>query len=308
MKNYYRIMLGQKSVYAREGFEGNFIGAGWLPHLDLKPFLNDDQSAFNRVIVARYLQENPDKTKMSAALACGMLYSIVKKINIGDIVLCPNGSGLYLVGEVTGDYEYAPEKVLPHRRAVRWFGQSIPRVDMSDGLRHSAGAIGALSTITRHAVEIEQLLGGQTIASIITTDETIEDAATFALEKHLEDFLVQNWAQTEFGKRFDIFSDDGELVGQQYMSDTGPIDILAVSKDKKEILVVELKRGRASDVVVGQIQRYMGYVQSEVASAGQVVRGAIVALEDDLRIRRALSVAENIEFYTYKVSFSLEKQ
>jgi len=37
------------------------------------------------------------------------------------------------------------------------------------------------------------------------------------------------------------------------------IDILAVSKDQKELLVVELKKGRASDVVVGQIQRYMGF-------------------------------------------------
>ena len=34
-------------------------------------------------------------------------------------------------------------------------------------------------------------------------------------------------------------------------SDTGPIDVLAVSKDKKELLVLELRRGRASDAVVG---------------------------------------------------------
>ena len=81
-----------------------------------------------------------------------------------------------------------------------------------------------------------------------------------------------------------------------------------MSKDKKEILVVELKRGRASDVVVGQIQRYLGFIQAEVAVPGQIVRGAIVALEDDLRIRRGLSVAQGIEFYRYKVSFSLEKQ
>ena len=34
--------------------------------------------------------------------------------------------------------------------------------------------------------------------------------------------------------------EEGETVGQQYQSDTGPIDILAVSKDKKELLVIEL--------------------------------------------------------------------
>ena len=98
------------------------------------------------------------------------------------------------------------------------------------------------------------------------------------------------------------------MVGQQYPSDTGLIDILAISKDKKEILVVELKKGRATDTVVGQIQRYMGYVKEELAESYQTVRGVIIALEDDIRIRRVLSVAPNIDFYTYKISFNLEKK
>jgi restriction system protein len=33
----------------------------------------------------------------------------------------------------------------------------------------------------------------------------------------------------------------------------------------------------------------------------------IIALEDDLRIQRALSVTTNIDFYRYKVSFDLEE-
>ena len=36
------------------------------------------------------------------------------------------------------------------------------------------------------------------------------------------------------------------------------MDILAISKDKSELLVVELKKGRASDVVVGQIHDIWG--------------------------------------------------
>ena len=89
--------------------------------------------------------------------------------------------------------------------------------------------------------------------------------------------------------------------------DTGPIDILAISHDGSELLVVELKRGRVSDSVVGQIQRYMGYVQGELAEPGQSVRGVIIALEDDLRVRRALAVAPNIDFYRYEVNFKLHK-
>jgi restriction system protein len=72
--------------------------------------------------------------------------------------------------------------------------------------------------------------------------------------------------------------------------------------------VVELKKGRASDSVVGQIQRYMGFVMDELAEDDQEVRGIIIALEDDLRIRRALKVTRGIEFYRYEVSFKLSKQ
>ena len=133
------------------------------------------------------------------------------------------------------------------------------------------------------------------------------DPSVFALEKHLEDFLIANWQQTPLAARYKIYEVDGELVGQQYPSDTGPIDILAISHDGSELLVVELKRGRVSDSVVGQIQRYMGYVQGELAEPGQSVKGVIIALEDDLRVRRALAVAPNIDFYRYEVNFKLHK-
>jgi len=127
----------------------------------------------------------------------------------------------------------------------------------------------------------------------------------FAMEKHLEDFLVQNWASTELGRDFDIYSEEGERIGQQYATDTGPMDILAISKDKTQLLVVELKRGRASDVVVGQVLRYMGFVMQELAEPHQSVRGAIIALDGDQRTRRALAAVPNVDFYRYQVSFKL---
>lgn len=308
MKNYYRIMLGQKSVYAKEAYEGNYIGAGWLPDIDLAGKFPDNWREFNKKFIPIYLEKNPDKKKVSAGLACGMLYTICKGILVGDIVMCPDGSGNYYIGEVTGDYAFVKGGTLPHRRAVRWFSRGISREEMSESLQNSTGSIGTVSNISKYADEIESFISGSRPASIISTDETIEDPSIFALEKHLEDFLVQNWHHTELGKHYDIYEEDGEKVGQQYPSDTGPIDILAISKDKKELLVVELKKGRVSDVVVGQVQRYMGYVLEELAEDNQKVRGAIIAFEDDVKIHRALAVATNIDFYTYKISFKLDKK
>lgn len=308
MKNYYRIMLGRKSMYAEEAYKGNFIGADFGLDIDLTNKLNDNWRDFNKEFIPVYLKLNPDKTKIAAGLACGMLHTITKGILIGDIVLCPDGQSNYLVGEVTGDYEHNKGGTLPHRRDVRWFTKKITRAEMGESLRNSAGAIGTVSDISRYAEEIEKLIAGDRPPTIIATDDTIEDPSVFALEKHLEDFLVQNWKHTELGKKYDIFEEEGELVGQQYPSDTGPIDILAISKNKKELLVVELKKGRISDIVVGQLQRYMGYVKEELAEKDQTVKGVIIALEDDIRLHRALSVTQGIEFFTYKVSFKLEKK
>jgi len=108
-------------------------------------------------------------------------------------------------------------------------------------------------------------------------------------------------------RNYDIVEDDGEMIGQQFPTDTGSIDILAISKDKTEFFVIELKKGRASDSVVGQIQRYMGYIKSEIAEPTQNVKGCIIAFDDDLRIKRALQINPSIEFYRYEINFKLLK-
>lgn len=307
MKSYRRLMLGKKSKYAKECYEGGFVGTDFRIHQDLTDHLHDEWRAFNKEFIPVYLNNFPNKSKVAAGLACGAIWTVSKGIADGDIVLCRAGMSNYRVGEVAGGYYYADGQILPHRRPVRWLDQVIARDAMSEALRNSTGSMGTVGNITRHADEIERLLTGSAPPQIIVTDDEIEDAATFVMEKHLEHFLVENWANTELGKEYEIYEDDGELVGQQYQTDTGPIDILAVSKDRKALLVVELKKGKASDVVVGQILRYMGYVQEELAEADQVVRGAIIALDDHQKLRRALAMVPTIVFYRYAISFKLLK-
>jgi restriction system protein len=303
-KSYYRVMLGQKSIYAAECFAGSFIGTDFGIDQDLTKKLPEEWRAFNQEFIPIYLAKHPDKTKIGAGLACGALWTVSKGITRGDLVLCPDGSGHYRVGEVNGDYTYEPGKILFHRRPVQWLNVSIDRAAMSEALRNSTGSIGTVSNISRYSEEIERLIGGVSAPKLISTDETVEDPTAFALEEHLEDFLVKNWAQTELGKEYDIYEEDGEKA-QQYQTDTGPLDILAISKDKNRLLVVELKKGRASDAVVGQTLRYMSFVQEMLAEKDQTVHGIIIALEDDQRIRRALAMVSNILFYRYQISFKL---
>lgn len=299
-------MLGQKSVYAEECFAGNFIGTDFGIHEDLSHKLPEEWRAFNKAFIPVFLGIHPEKTKIGAGLACGALWTVSKGIQKGDVVLCPDGLGKYRVGEVSGGYYYEAGKILPHRRPVVWLNVAIDRAAMSEGLRNSTGSIGTVSNINAHREELEKFLGSAAAPKLISTDASVEDASSFALESHLEEFLVKNWSNTELGKDYDIYEEDGEKA-QQYQTDTGPLDILAISKDKKRLLVVELKKGRASDAVVGQTLRYMSYVKDELAEDGQSVLGVIIAHEDDARIRRALSMTPNIVFYRYQVSFKLVK-
>ncbi len=307
MTSYFRLMLGKGSIYAAECVAGNFIGVDFGIEQNLTHKLPDEWREFNKEFIPIYLKKRPEKTRVAAGLACGAVWTVAKGIEKGDIILSPDGEGHYHVGEVIGDYEYKPGGILYHRRPVRWLTKTINRADMSEALRHSAGSTGTVGNISGYHDEIEGLIGGARPPTLISTDETVEDPSTFALEEHLEEFLVQNWTHTELGKEYDIFEDEDETSGQQYATDTGEIDVLAISKDKKRLLVVELKRGRASDAVVGQVLRYMGYVQEELAEKNQTVYGAIIALDDDQRIRRALAIVPNIEFYRYQVSFKLVK-
>lgn len=307
-KSYYRVMLGRKSVHAPECFSGGFIGTDFDIHEDLSRKLPDEWRDFNRAYIPVFQKSHPGKSKISAGLACGALWTVSKGIKKGDVVLCPDGNGSYRFGEVMGDYFYSAGQTLPHRRKVKWLDVSVPRASLSESLQNSTGSIGTVSDVSDYADEIERLLISAPVTSIVTaSDPDIEDPVAFAMEKHLEAFLVANWNQTLLSKDFDIYEEDGEPVGQQYATDAGPIDILAISKDKKRLLVVELKRGRASDVVVGQVLRYMGFVKEQVAEADQAVEGAIIALEDDQKLKWAIAAVPQISFYRYQISFKLVK-
>ena len=310
MNNYYRIILGKKNANAPQCLAEGFVGIDFdMP--DLSRWLSLDEDAFYDKIGELLRSDSPGASKIRISLACGVIDKLARRIRVGDSVICSMGDQTYRVGQVTGDYFYAPNQPLPHRRRVAWNSSVLRRDEMSESLRGSVG--GALTiigpdSITRHRDEIERLLSGsQSGPQVITNDPDVEDPVAFAMEKHLEDFLVRNWSQAELSKDFTIYEDEGELVGQQFSTDVGPIDILAISRDKKRLLVVELKRGRASDVVVGQILRYIGYIKGKVAEPDQSVEGCIIALEDDPKLQWAISTLPHVAFYRYQVSFKLHK-
>lgn len=301
-------MLGRKHIYAAEAHDGNYIGINFEILEDLSSHRCVSRKEFVDIYVNELQRQDITRTKISAAMATGMLWTILHTAQIGDLVICPDGNRNYFIGKIVGEYSYVAGAHLPHQRRVIWRNQLYPMNLFSQEFQNSAGSIGTISDLTKYSTEVNIILNGQLLNTVQDNAVTIENSSTFILEKHLEDFLVHNWSNTDLGKQYDILTEKGEKIGQQYLSDTGPIDILAISKDRLTLLVVELKRGKLTDSVVGQIQRYMGYVKSELAEPGQQVRGVIIGLEDDLKIRRALSVTTGIDMYVYQIDFKLQQK
>ncbi|MHC6592746.1 endonuclease NucS domain-containing protein [Arthrobacter sp. C152] len=302
------VRQGRGGQFADEMIRSGYLGVDFIGDYDIRSHLGVGAEVFRAAMNDIYQEMYPEKTRVSVGLAMGNLWAASEGIADGDVVLAPKPDRTYQYGVVTGGYEYHPGTDLPHRRPVDWKG-SINRDDMSPTLASTAAVPMTVFQLEAHAAELATLTqlteAAQPLVQAMSSE--VQEQLAFQLEKQLEEFLVHNWASTSLGREFDIYTEDGQPVGQQYPSDTGPMDILAISKDRTRLLVVELKRGRASDAVVGQIQRYMGYVQDALLEPGQSVEGVIIAQEDDLRIRRALSMTRNIRFMKYRVEFHLDE-
>jgi hypothetical protein len=140
------------------------------------------------------------------------------------------------------------------------------------------------------------------------TPDTVRGGESFALERQLEDFLLENWDRTPLAKEWTIFrtSDDPE-AGNQFPTDVGRVDILAVHREQPRFLVVELKRNQSTDQTVGQALRYVGWVKKHLAKDGQSVEALIIAHKAEKDAQYALSTLPNVSMMTYEVEFRLRK-
>lgn len=128
-------------------------------------------------------------------------------------------------------------------------------------------------------------------------------AGLFYMEKQLEDFIIENWESTEFGRDLELIYEDGDLLSQQYRTEVGPIDILAKRKDGRGYTVIELKKNQTSDDTIGQVLRYMGWVKQELQP--EIIKGLVVAGKYDKRLHYAASMAPEVDVFVYEVSFNL---
>lgn len=128
-------------------------------------------------------------------------------------------------------------------------------------------------------------------------EEIVKSYGSISIENDLKNFLADNIFLVEKGL---------SLIQKEFdTKEVGRIDLLC--KDQKgNHVVVELKKGRKSDEVVGQTLRYLGWVEKNLKSK---VRGIIIVNEPDDRLQYALSPLKNlIELKFYKVNFEIKEK
>ena len=125
----------------------------------------------------------------------------------------------------------------------------------------------------------------------------------FAYESDLRDYLAKNLTLIEDG--LVLYEDEG-IKGIEFPAGGRFIDILAIDSENR-LVVIELKVSKGYDRVMGQLMRYMAWIQSNLAESGQAVRGIIAArhISEDLKL--ACSLLPNCDLFEYSLSISLNK-
>lgn len=274
----------------------DLITIGWEELGDVSHMSRDELS---KAVAATY----PEKPQQTKGLYTNMLWAFYHEIRPGDFVIARRGrKTLVAVGIVHESALYTPGKnpAIGHPGFLKVAWQEQPRDKVFSSVVFPMHTLAELSEEQfRNLVE-----GSRIQPEPSEAPAALEDPTAFVLEKYLEDFIVSNF-DTIFKRQLKIYEDAEGNDGQQYSTDIGSIDILAAEPKSGSFVVIELKKGRPSDQVVGQVLRYMGWVKKNLCTNGQSVKGLVICRDYDPKLTYALDMTNNIDVRYYSVSFKL---
>jgi hypothetical protein len=132
-------------------------------------------------------------------------------------------------------------------------------------------------------------------------DEVTDQYRSPVRESVLREILAADLSKLEPG----LAEFDPERGSQEFsIGKAGRMDLFCRDKNGNPV-VVEIKKGYASDYTIGQIARYMGYVTENHLKPSQIVRGIIVAHEVDEHLRLAVRAVPNVELRLYEIHIKI---
>lgn len=142
----------------------------------------------------------------------------------------------------------------------------------------------------------------------LATGGVRESDATALTEKAVEEWLQRNWGSTEFS-RLGIDLCEPSTHGfrcRQVLTPMNTIDLLGFHQQRREWWVFELKKGRTSDAVVGQIGRYIGWMRERVTPT-EDVRGAIIVGRTDDKLIYSVRSNARLSLWEYDSQFAVRQ-
>ena len=293
-------------------FEHSTIAIGWPQMGDISQLSRDQ-------LDAKYAEAYPGRRKGVATKDCNALWRFYHDMSPGDVVIARRGRKLIAgVGEVSSAAFYDEEQGRKRiRNLTNEFSSNFIRVSWRPGAaREFDDQVFGFFTMYEIAEEKYRVLSGAPPGAISTSGDVEplsppQELTEFALEKHLENFIIENFEKVFKGSLALYIDPDGNS-GQQYPTvspdgkEIGYIDILAVDTATSDFVVIELKKGRESDRVVGQALRYIGWVKENLCQHGESVRGLIICSDTDMRLGYAAkAVGDLIKVQLYRVDFHL---
>jgi endonuclease len=139
---------------------------------------------------------------------------------------------------------------------------------------------------------------GDPVIAVETTVQEPDDAndAEFAYERDLQNFVAKNLHRIEPGLRL---YDGEEITGLETDAGGRRMDVLAIDAQGSYV-VIELKVNRAYDRVIGQLARYMAWVEKNMETS-RPVRGIIVAKEITEDLKLAASRIQGVSLIEYEM-------
>ena len=122
-----------------------------------------------------------------------------------------------------------------------------------------------------------------------------QTSSQFAYEHDLRDYLARNLHLIEPG--LSLYEEEG-VTGVEFPVGGRFVDILAIGSDGAYVVVV-LKVSRGYDRTIGQLLRYLGWIERHHAEPRQPVRGVIVAKELSEDLRLACSRIAGVALFKY---------
>jgi len=282
--------------------ENNIISIGWRELGDISGYNEDELKS---AIENTYNIDNAG----NKTLYFNMLWNFYHSIQIGDVIIARKGTKkIAAIGTVTKTAYYEQNKNIKASGAEHSHSNYLG-VDWHIAPRNKVFdyAVFGMQTIYEIPDSRYRELVGETSEPISPENfEGVENQTEFILEKYLEDFIVTNFDSIFRGEIVLYQNPENGVVGQQYRThQIGDIDILAQEPNTNSFVVIELKKGRESDKVVGQTLRYMGWVGENLCKNGQPVKGIIICRDADPRLIYALKAVSNITVRYYRIDFKL---